>query len=142
MKNWVSKMAGVESKGVRGMEVSTRSAAAMVWAERSQTTSKSWKPTSSMRAKILSTVSANGISGVLMQETSAIHTKRLGDKTVGSGLSGILAAEEELELGRTGALSEPDGTRELEAARNISIARITPIDTPRTSQQSRCCDGQ
>ena len=71
-----------------------------------------------------------------------MHTERLRDETVGGGLSGILAAEEELELGRTGALSEPDGTRELDAARNISIARITPIDTPRTSQQSRCCDGQ
>ena len=57
MKNWVSKISGVESKGVRGMVVSTLSAAATVWAERSQTTSKSWKPTSSKRAKMESTVS-------------------------------------------------------------------------------------
>ena len=73
---------------------------------------------------------------------SILLTERLWDKTIGSGLSSVLAAKEELQLRRTGALSKPDRTRELDAARNISIARITPIDTPRTSQQSRCCDGQ
>ena len=46
----------------------------------------------------------------------------LYNKTIRGSLSGILAAEEELELGRTGALSEPDGTRELDAARAVSIA--------------------
>ena len=71
-----------------------------------------------------------------------MRTERLRDETVGGGLSGILAAEEELELGRTGALSEPDGTRELDAAPTVSISQITPIDTTRTSRQSRCCGGQ
>ena len=77
-----------------------------------------------------------------MRETSAMHTERLRDETVGGGLSGILAAEEELQLWRTGALSEPDGTRELDASRTISIAQITPIDQTRTSRQWRCCGGQ
>ena len=59
MKNWPSKIEGVESKGVRGIVGSTSFWAAMVCAIKNQTTSSSSKPPASKkRARIWSTVSA------------------------------------------------------------------------------------
>ena len=69
-------------------------------------------------------------------------TERLRDETIGSGLSSVLAAKEELQLRRAGALSKPDRTCELDAAVDVSAALCTWKDKGLTSRRSRCCGGQ
>ena len=43
------------------------------------------------------------------------YTERLWDESVGGGASSVLAAEEEVDTGRTGALRERERARELDA---------------------------
>ena len=68
----------------------------------------------------------------------------LGDEIIGRAMSGILAAEEEshLEGAYAGALSESDGTRELDATVDVSAAKYTCKEKSRTSQRWRYRDGR
>ena len=130
MKNCVLKMCGVESMGnservgstslaaaIDGLAIrrSTREGRRETHALRSQTTSKSWKLTSSMRAKILSTVSAEPLVVWRLLLNPRGLTERLGDEPVWRSLGCILAAEHEVYARSTGAQRERGRTGEVDA---------------------------
>ena len=122
-KNWVSNLPGVESKGVPGIEGSTKSAAAMVCEASNATTSGTLKPASAKRARMLSTVS-NG-SGISLSgdAATAIQLSAFLQEIRAHILTGW-ATEQELESWSTWAVADTDCTSKLDAiARNLNICR-------------------
>ncbi len=74
------------------------------------------------------------------QGSIAGHTEGLWNKTVISRLGSILAAEQELELRCSGALSEPDGTRELNAVivEYVSTCKKGAENTHKSAAEMLC----
>ena len=117
MKNCVSKMLGVESKGVPGIEGSTWSAAAMVclcgMTISAMTLSQEEQ---NLRGKESDNLGWGEAASVGEASKDAIDgVERLGDGQVGSGLSRIGASNEDGELGCTRAVADTDCASELDA---------------------------
>ena len=61
-----------------------------------------------------SAVSVEHVSQILKPKIQVKRTERFGDGPIRSGLSSILTAQEEIELGSTGAVGDTDSTGELD----------------------------
>ncbi len=125
MKNWVSKISGVESKGVPGIDSSTWSAAATVWLF---VTLSILSSASSMVDGHLRSEEGNdflrGESACVFEtlENTVDSVKRLWNSQVRGGLSGIDTAEEDVKTRSTRAVAEANGTSKLNAIKEVSRA--------------------